>query len=125
LQVDFFELLEQNKESDRIAFEFEKAMKLGEVVSFHYRYSIEDLNVFMPVLKELTCFSDEKRDWLGQPSCFGELLENQFDSVPKTVLHEGKLRKGRTYSGYTKMVYDWHRTREIEETAWLFERMIL
>jgi hypothetical protein len=27
--------------------------------------------------------------------------------------------------GKLKMVYDWHRTREIEETAWLFERMML
>jgi hypothetical protein len=123
--IDFFELLEKNRYNDKIYFEFEKALKLGEVVSFHHKYSLEDLNIFRPIMKELTCYSDEKRNWLSQPLNFNDLLENQFDSVPKTVSASSELWKKRSYLGYRKMIYDWQRTREIEETAWLFERMML
>jgi hypothetical protein len=125
LSIDFFELLEKNRESDKITFEFEKALKLGEVISFHNKYGLEDLNLFRTVEKELSCYSDDKRDWLSQPLNFNDLLENQFDSIPKTVSINSELWKKRSYQGYRKMVYDWHRTREIEETAWLLERMML
>jgi hypothetical protein len=123
--TDFIELLEKNKDKDKIVFEFEKALKLGEVIAFHNMYSLEDLNIFRTIEKDLTCYSDEKRDWLSQPINFGNLLEEQFESVPKTVKTDSELWKKRSYEGYRKMVYDWHRTREIEEIAWSFERMML
>jgi hypothetical protein len=125
LSIDFFELLEKNRESDKISFEFEKALKLGEVISFHNKYSIEDLNIFRIVEKELSCYSDDKRDWLNQPKNFGELLNEQFDSAPKTVNLDSKLQKKHTYEGYRKAVYDWMKSRELEEIAWLFERMYI
>jgi len=123
---DFFELLKANKESDKIAVEFEKAVKLGEVIAFHNIYQIDDLNVFTDEIKELSCYSDEKRDWLSQPLTFGDLLENQFDSVPRTVANEsGLMKRGRRLDSYTERLYDWQRTRELEEIGWLLERSIL
>jgi hypothetical protein len=125
INADFFELLEKNRDSDKIQFEFERVLKLGEVIAFHNMYSLEDLNLFRTIEKELTCYSDEKRDWLSQPLNFAELLENQFDSVPKTVSTSSELWKKRSYEGYKKMIYDWQRSREIEEIAWSLERMML
>jgi hypothetical protein len=119
---DFFELLEKNKESDKIVVEFEKAVKLGEVIAFHNVYSYEDLNVFTDELKELSCLSDEKRDWLGQPACFGELLENTYDSVPKTISQQSELRKkGRKADRILK----WQKSIELENLGWAIERMQL
>jgi hypothetical protein len=122
---DFFEILEKNKDKDKIEIDFEKVVKLGEVIAFHNIYNTDDLNIFTTEVKQLSCLSDEKRDWLGQPLTFAELLEKQYDSVPKTIRTEDRLWKKNTYHGYKKMVYDWMRTREIEETAWLHERMML
>jgi hypothetical protein len=120
---DLFDILHANKNCDKIAINFEKAVKLGEVVAFHNIYQLSDLNVFMEEMKEISCFSDDKRDWLGQPVNFGDLLNNEYDSVPKTVQDKTGLAKRRTYSGYTKSLYDWHRSREFEELNWLIERM--
>jgi hypothetical protein len=125
INIDFFDLFEKNKDQDKIIFEFERALKLGEVIAFHNMYSLEDLNIFRTIEKELTCYSDEKREWLSQPLCFRDLLENQFDSVPKTISSQSELWKKRSYEGYRKMLYDWQRTREIEEIAWSLERMML
>jgi DNA polymerase elongation subunit (family B) len=125
VSADFFKLLEENKESDKIIFEFEKAVKLGEIVQFYHQYSYEDLNIFRTVEKELSCFSDEKREWLSQPITFKDLLEDWFDSTPKTVKIEADSHKKRKYSGYQKAQFDWLRTREVEEIAWSLERMYI
>jgi hypothetical protein len=98
-------------------------VKLGEVISFHNIYDIDDLNSFIDEIKEISCYSDEKRDWLGQPSSFGQLLEEQFESVPKTVIGPSlEMHKKRKAGSYKKNVYDWLRTRELEEIAWLIEK---
>jgi len=123
---DLFSLLEQNRDADRISIEFEKVVKLGEVIAFHNIYDIEDFNNFIQEIKEISCYSDEKRDWLNQPHCFGELLEEQFESVPKTVSSpSAEMHKKGRARGYQKNVYDWLRAREVEEIVWLIEKSSL
>jgi len=122
LECDFFKLLEQHRTSDKIAFEFEKSVKLGEIIAFHNQYSVDDLNMFRVIEKELSCFGDEKRDWLNQPCSFGELLENEYDSVPKTIGSECGLRKKAQLSSFEKRMHDRLRM-EIEEIAWAIEKM--
>jgi hypothetical protein len=121
--VDFFELLEKNRDSDHIKFEFERAIKLGEIVAFHNMFDYDDLNIFRAVEKRLTCYGDEKRDWLGHPVAFGQLLERDFESVPRTVRYDQHWFSHNRMKGYKKKVYDWLRAVELEEAAWLHERM--
>jgi hypothetical protein len=122
-EFDLFELLEENRNQDKIEIEFEKVVKLGEVISFHNIYDFNDLNEFITEIKEISCYSDEKRDWLGQPTSFGQLLEEQFESVPKTIIGPSlEMHKKRKAGGYEKNIYDWLRTRELEEIAWLIEK---
>jgi hypothetical protein len=124
---DFFEILEKNRNKDKIEIDFEKVVKLGEVIAFHNIYNVDDLNIFTTEIKELSCLPDNKRDWFGNAMIFGDLLENQYDSIPKTVILNDQhwYSHNRRYKGYKKYVYDWQRAVEIEETAWMHERMML
>ena len=126
ISADFFKLIEENRDRDKFVFEFEKAVKLGEAISFPNVYSLDEINVFRTIEKELTCYSDDKRDWMGQPLTFGDLLVNQFDSVPKTVANEQHwYSHNRRYTGYRKQVFDWQRAIELAEQEWSMERALL
>jgi DNA polymerase elongation subunit (family B) len=113
-EYNFFDLLKNHANEDKIVFELEKAIKLGEVVNFHRIYDLEDLCVFKTVEKGLDCFGDEKRDWVHSPTKFGDLLESQYDSTPRYEPQMEHWYGHNRLKGYAKYQWDWIKAIEFE-----------
>jgi len=120
-EYNFFDLLEKHGEEDKLRIEFEKAIKLGEAIHFHNLYDLEDICIFKMCEKELNPLSDEKRDWITQPIKLNDLLENQYDSVPRTCIQTPTYYTKNRLSHYERYKWDSIRFREIDELIWYSE----
>jgi len=113
-EYNFFDLLKKYANESKMTFKLEKAIKLGEVVNFYRIYDLEDLCVFKTVEKGLDCYGDEKRDWIHTPCKFGDLLQTQFDSVPKYEPQLDHWYGHNSLEGYAKYQYEWIKAYEYE-----------
>ena len=124
-EYNFFDLLEKHANDSSLRIEFQKALKLGEIIKNHNLYEVEQLNHFIQMSKELNPLNERKRAWLSYPIKLSDLLENEYDSVPHNIAQTDMWYSGDIPCHYKAYAWNNIKHREVNELLWHTERLNL